>query len=377
MDTYTHDRGLQNNEDIEIMKIAKIETGEIRIPLVTPFKTALRTVDCVNDIVVRITTDDGQEGFGEAPPTAVITGDTKESITGAIKEWIAPNLIGMDIDNLDGIMKKLHSCILKNTSAKAAVDMAVYDLFAKSCKKPLYKILGGNRAEIETDLTISVNEVDEMVADSLTAVQQGFGILKIKVGKEGLKDIDRIKAIRQAVGPDIKLRIDANQGWSPKEAVRIIRTMEDMGIQMDLVEQPTNAHDFEGLKFVTSQVYTPILADESVFSMEDAIHLIQERAADLINIKLMKTGGIYQALKICQIAESYGVECMIGCMLESKIAVSAAAHLAAGKGIITRADLDGPSLCKEDPYTGGPVYEGRWIRMNESPGLGITRVPVF
>lgn len=359
------------------MRIAKIETGEVRIPLVTPFKTALRTVDSVNDIVVRITADDGQEGFGEAPPTAVITGDTKGSIKGAIEEVIAPNLMGMEIDNLDGIMRKLHGCILKNTSAKAAVDMAVYDLFAKSCNKPLYKVLGGNRAEIETDLTISVNEISEMVADSLKAVEQGFGILKIKVGKEGLKDIDRIKAIRQAVGPDIRLRIDANQGWSPKEAVKIIRAMEDLGIMPELVEQPTDAHDFEGLKFVTSQVYTPILADESVFSMEDGIRLIQERAADLINIKLMKTGGIYQALKICGIAESYGVECMIGCMLESKIAVSAAAHLAAGKGIITRADLDGPSLCREDPYTGGPVYEGSRILMNESPGLGITKVPVF
>lgn len=359
------------------MKIEKIETGEVRIPLVTPFKTALRTVDSVNDIVVRITADDGQAGFGEAPPTAVITGDTKDSIRGAVEEFIAPNLVGMEIDNLDGIMKKLHGCILKNTSAKAAVDMAVYDLFAKSCKKPLYKVLGGSRSEIETDLTISVNEISEMVEDSLKAVEQGFRILKIKVGKEGIKDIDRIKAIRQAVGPDIRLRIDANQGWSPKEAVRIIRTMEDMGISMELVEQPVSAHDFNGMKYVTSQVYTPILADESVFSMEDAIRLIQERAADLINIKLMKTGGIYQALKICGIAENYGVECMIGCMLESKIAVSAAAHLAAGKGIITRADLDGPSLCKEDPYTGGPIYEGNKITMNESLGLGITEVPGF
>lgn len=359
------------------MKIARIETGEVRIPLVTPFKTALRTVDSVNDIVVRITADDGQAGFGEAPPTAVITGDTKDSIRGAVEEFIAPNLVGMEIDNLDGIMKKLHGCILKNTSAKAAVDMAVYDLFAKSCKKPLYKVLGGSRSEIETDLTISVNEISEMVEDSLKAVEQGFRILKIKVGKEGIKDIDRIKAIRQAVGPDIRLRIDANQGWSPKEAVRIIRTMEDMGISMELVEQPVSAHDFNGMKYVTSQVYTPILADESVFSMEDAIRLIQERAADLINIKLMKTGGIYQALKICGIAENYGVECMIGCMLESKIAVSAAAHLAAGKSIITRADLDGPSLCKEDPYTGGPIYEGNKITMNESLGLGITDVPGF
>ncbi len=359
------------------MKIVKIETAKISIPLVTPFKTALRTVDSVNDIVVRITTDDGQRGFGEAPPTAVITGDTQGSILTAINDFIAPAIIGMEIENLDGIMKNLHSCILKNSSAKAAVDMAVYDLYAKSCKKPLYQVLGGGQKEIETDLTISVNDVEEMVSDSLNAISQGFRILKIKVGKESRKDVERIKSIRQAVGPDILLRIDANQGWSPKEAVRIIRTLEDLGINMDLVEQPVNAHDFVGMKFVTSQVYTPILADESVFSPEDAVKIIREGAADLINIKLMKTGGIYEALKICAIAESFGMECMIGCMLESKIAVSAAAHLAAGKGIITRADLDGPSLCREDPYTGGPVFRGPKIFMNEDPGMGILKVPVF
>ena len=359
------------------MKIAKIELAEVKIPLVTPFKTAVRTVDSVHDLVIRVTAEDGQVGFGEAPPTAVITGDTLGSIRCAIEEFIAPNLIGMDVENLDGIMKKLHGCILKNTSAKAAVDMAVYDLYAKSCGKPLYKVLGGSRAEIETDLTISVNPVEEMVEDSLKAVRQGFGILKIKVGREGVKDIERIREIRRAVGPDVKLRIDANQGWTAKNAVRIITALEELGIEMDLVEQPVNAHDFDGMKYVTERVHTPILADESVFSPEDAIRLIQERAADLINIKLMKTGGIYKALAICAIAESYGVECMIGCMLESKIAVSAAAHLAAAKGIITRADLDGPSLCREDPYTGGPIYQGSRILMNETPGLGITSVPAL
>lgn len=359
------------------MKIVKIEVAEVKIPLVTPFKTALRTVENVHDILVRVIADDGQEGFGEAPPTAVITGDTLGSVRCAIEDFIAPALAGMEIENLDGIMQKLNGCILKNTSAKAAVDMAVYDLYAKSCKKPLYKVLGGSKKEIETDLTISVNEIDEMVKDSIKAVEQGFGILKIKVGKESLKDIERIKAVRQAVGPGIKLRIDANQGWTPKDAVRIIHALEDAGIEMDLVEQPVSAHDFEGMKFVTDRVSTPILADESVFSVQDAIHLIQERAADLINIKLMKTGGIYEALKICAVAESFGVECMIGCMLESKIAVSAAAHLAAAKSVITRADLDGPSLCREDPYTGGPVYTGSRILMNDTYGMGITAVPGF
>ncbi len=357
------------------MRIAKIELGEVRIPLVTPFKTALRTVDSVNDIVVRITADDGREGFGEAPATAVITGDTKGSVVAAVRDFIAPAITGMDIEDIDGIMGRMHKCIVKNTSAKAAVDMAVYDLYAKNLDRPLYKVLGGNRDTIETDITISVNGTEEMVQDSLRGVAQGFRILKVKVGKEGWKDVERIAAIRQAVGKDIAIRVDANQGWQPKDAVRIIRAMEDKGLDIDLVEQPVDAHNFEGMKYVTSNVFTPILADESVFSPQDAIRLIQEGAADLINIKLMKTGGIYEALKICGIAESFGVECMTGCMLESKLAVSAAAHLAAAKGIITRHDLDGPALCRTDPYEGGPLFEGAKITMTDAPGIGIIGVP--
>ena len=373
------------------MKITEIEVGEIFVPLAKPFKTALRTVENVEDIVVRITTDTGAAGYGEAPPTAVITGDTKGSIRCAIEDFIRPALLGMEIEDLDGIMYRLHSSIVKNTSAKAAVDMAVYDLYAQRFGAPLYQLLGGAGDTVETDITISVNPVPQMVADSLEAVQQGYKILKIKVGKEGLADVARIAGIRKAVGSGIQIRVDANQGWTAKEAIRIITAMEDKGLNIDLVEQPVPAHDLDGMRAVTKAVYTPILADESVFSPEDAAEIIRTRAADLLNIKLMKTGGIYEALKICAIAESYGVECMIGCMLgerdggecrsgcrlESKLAVSAAAHLAAAKRVITRADLDGPSLCKTDPFTGGPLYENGVIRMTDAPGIGITRVPAF
>lgn len=167
-----------------MMRIKDIQIGEIQIPLVTPFRTALRTVEAVDDIVIRVIGDQDMEGYGEAPPTAVITGDTKGSIRTAIQDFIAPALIGMELEDFDGVMRKLHSCILKNTSAKAAVDMALYDLYAKSLGKPLYKILGGNSNIVETDLTISVGPIDTMVADSLKAVQEGFRILKIKVGKE-------------------------------------------------------------------------------------------------------------------------------------------------------------------------------------------------
>ena len=262
------------------MKITEIEVGEIFVPLAKPFKTALRTVENVEDIVVRITTDTGAAGYGEAPPTAVITGDTKGSIRCAIEDFIRPALLGMEIEDLDGIMYRLHSSIVKNTSAKAAVDMAVYDLYAQRFGAPLYQLLGGAGDTVETDITISVNPVPQMVADSLEAVQQGYKILKIKVGKEGLADVARIAGIRKAVGSGIQIRVDANQGWTAKEAIRIITAMEDKGLNIDLVEQPVPAHDLDGMRAVTKAVYTPILADESVFSPEDAAEIIRTRAAD-------------------------------------------------------------------------------------------------
>ena len=195
------------------------------------------------------------------------------------------------------------------------------------------------------------------------------------MGKEGLADVERMAAIRAAVGPEVKLRVDANQGWTAEQSVAIIRAMEDKGLNIELVEQPVPAHDLAGLKAVTAAVDTPILADEAVFSCYDAANLIEQKAADLINIKLMKTGGIHNALKICRMAEEHGVECMIGCMLESRLSVAAAAHLAAGQSIVTRADLDGPSLCSVDPYTGGPVFDGPSITMTGDPGVGVDNVP--
>ena len=359
------------------MRIQDIQVGSIALPLRHPFKTALRTVEAVEDVVVRVISDDGRVGYGEAPPTAVITGDTLGSIQCAVRDFIRPALTGMEVEDLDGTMRRLHGCLVKNTSAKAAVDMALYDLWGKGYGIPVWRALGGARRTLETDLTISVNPVEEMVRDSLEAVERGYSILKIKVGKDPKADVERMCAIRAAVGPGVKLRVDANQGWTAKEAVRVISALEDKGLDMDLVEQPVPAHDLEGMAYVTARVQTPILADESVFSPGDAVELIRRGAADLINIKLMKTGGIHNALKICRMAEEHGVECMIGCMLESRLSVAAAAHLAAGQSIVTRADLDGPSLCKTDPFTGGPLYENGVIRMTDAPGIGITRVPAF
>lgn len=356
------------------MKIESIQLKHISIPLKKTFKTALRTVDSAENTVVLIRTDDGKVGFGEAPPTKAITGETNESIRAAIRKYIAPTLIGQDISNLEEIQYRIQNAVEGNFSAKAAIDMAVYDLVAKRMDVPLYQYLGGYRNKVETDITISINEPEEMEADAVKAAEQGFSALKLKVGIDPVKDIERVSRIRKAVGNSMKIRLDANQGWEVDEAIRVILKLEDMDLDVELVEQPVKAHDFEGLKKVKDNVNTVIMADESLFSPNDALKLLHMQAADLLNIKLMKCGGIYNALKIISIAETYGIECMLGSMIESKISLTAAAHLAAAKRIITRVDLDAAILLAEDPVVGGFHKAIPWFTLDESPGLGITDV---
>ena len=357
------------------MKITRIEFAMLRVPLKTPFKTALRSVSQVEDVVVMMHTDTGNIGYGEAPATAVITGDTHGSIIDAIRYHIAPRLIGREVADLNRNTRIVQSAMEKNTSAKAAVEIALYDLFGQMFDAPLYKVLGGGDPVITTDITISVDTIDKMVADSISAVDRGFDSLKIKVGKEIGVDIERTKAIHAAVADRALLRLDANQGWTAKQAVHAIHALEDAGIQLELVEQPVKAHDLEGLRYVTERVTTPIMADESVFGPAQVIELIRMRAADIINIKLMKTGGLSNAIKIADIASLHGIDCMIGCMLESSISVAAAVHLAVAKAdAITKVDLDGPSLSQFNPVEGGVTFNESEISITDAPGLGIREI---
>ena len=353
------------------MKITKVRLGRISVPLRVPFKTALRSVNSVEDVIVEIHTDCGAVGYGEAPPTGAITGDTTGAIIGAIQDNIAKTILGRDVDDFENLLQAVQKSIVGNTSAKAAVDMALWDLYGQLYNIPVHKLLGGSKKQIVTDITISVNDPDVMVKDALNAVERGYDCLKMKVGVNPALDVARLSAVRNAVGKDIVIRIDANQAWKPKEAVRILNQMQEQGLDIELVEQPVHAHDLEGLKYVTERSYVPVLADESVFSPENAMTIMKMGAADLINIKLMKCGGIYNALKIASAAEVYGVECMIGCMLEAKISVNAAVSLACAKNIITKVDLDGPVLCLEDPIIGGAVFNEKIITVSDAPGLGI------
>jgi len=357
------------------MKIQSIETYRISVPLKKPFKTALRTVTVAQSVVVKITSDNGKIGYGEAPPTHVITGDSLDSIEAAINEIMTPLLVQQSIFEREKLLYLLEKSMVRNSSAKAAVDCAIYDLLAQHANMPLVHFLGGNRTEFTTDYTVSVNDPEEMAEDAGQFVKAGFKVLKIKVGIGSIQqDLARIKAIREKVGSSCELRLDANQGWTAKEAVFAIRKMEDAGLAIELVEQPVKAHDVKGLKQVTDNTGTLIMADESVFSPQDAIQVLQTRSADLINIKLMKAGGIHQAITINKLAEAYGVPCMVGSMIETKIGITAAAHFAASQRNITRFDFDAPLLLAKDIVIGGVHYNGEMMTILAKPGLGITEI---
>lgn len=356
------------------MKIKAIHIHQIHIPLRKPFITALRRVDEAQDLIIEIVADTGEHGFGNAPPTKAITGDTCESVAAVVKQVFVPRLVGRDIDDLEDIWQILDTAVAKNTTAKAALDIAVHDLFGQKYGLPLYRLFGGAASRLSSDLTISLKEPAEMAADAQEALKRGYQAIKIKVGNDAVMDMQRVQAVRQAIGTEAVIRLDANQGWQPQEAVRTIQEMEAAGFPIELVEQPVAAADFDGLKFVTDHVDTPIMADESAFSVQDVWQLLSMRACDMINIKLMKAGGLHNARKIADLAETAGVSCMAGCMLECKVGITAAASLAAGKRIITLVDLDAADLLLEDPVQGGVSYENGELILPDRPGLGITGI---
>ena len=354
------------------MKISNIRTSTLKAPLKNPFITSLRRVDALEDLVVIVECDNGSVGYGEGAPTPVITGETMGSMIATI-EYIKPHLIGKEIEDFETILGVVHHLILKNTTAKSALEIALYDLRAKSLKQPLYQMLGGTQTHFKTDITISMGEIEKMIADSLDAVNLGYDTLKIKIGDDPQKDVERVKAIHNALDKNIKLRLDANQGWTAKESVSLLHALEKENIIAEFIEQPVAADDTEGLLYIKERVQTPLLADESIFSVKDARKLLELEAIDYVNIKLAKTAGITQALELADLSKAFGVKCMIGCMLEGPISVAAGVHVASAKAdIITMLDLDAVSLLASHPVDTNILFNESEIVLSEDPGLGVT-----
>lgn len=352
------------------MKISSIKVRPQEALLKEPIRISLGTITSSISAIVEIETDEGLVGYGEGAPGILITGETLKGTIECI-ELMSKKLIGTDPTDLEKIHHLIGSVAAHAPSAKAAIDIACYDLLGKQAQLPLYKLLGGFANQVNTDFTIGIDEPSLMAEKAKQAIAVGFDTLKIKVGTGLAADVARIKAIREAVGTGIKLRLDANQAWQPKEAVTIIERLDEY--QIELVEQPVPYFDIDGLAFVKNQVNVPIMSDESCFNGRDALRLIRQQAVDIVNIKLMKSGGIHEALKINSLCESAGIECMIGCMVEeTNIGVTAAAHLAAGRKNITRADLDATFSLSEVAIPGGVSMEATpMIKLADYSGLGI------
>ena len=352
------------------MEIISISIAKLQIPLTRPFITAVRQTNSVEDVVVMIKTDSGEIGYGSAASTPAITGDTTESIIFVIQNIIAPKLIGKSISEFNNLLSIVDNAIQKNTSPKAAIDIALHDLFAKQCGLPLYKMLGGHNNTINTCITISIKKPEEMANDAITLSNNGFNLIKIKLGLNNPdEDLARVKAIRNALGFDAQLLVDANQGWNYKDAIRVINALEEFKIK--IVEQPVKANNLIDLKHITDTTNHFIMADEACFSITDAMNIAKNHAADGINIKLMKSGGIANANSIYNIAKSNNLGVMVGSMLESPIGVAAIASFALSKNDIMYADLDPIALIKENYVLGGAQLVGNQVILSNKPGLGI------
>ena len=354
------------------MGIQSIEVHSVVLRYHEPFRIAPSTALESNNIVVKIQTDFDIVGIGECSPSLRVTQETPQTVLTTLDK-IAPRLIGMCPLRIEQDIEVMDELVKGNPSAKAGVDIALHDIFGKTAGKPLFRVMGGYRDEVLTDLTLSIKKPKEMAEDAVKAVERGFKALKVKVGVDPKEDVERIKQIRKAIGSDTAIRIDANQGWTVKQAIETLNKLQPF--EIEFVEQPVQAEDAKGLAKVKQHSPIPVMADESVHTAGDLLRLIKEDAVDLINIKLMKTGGIWNARKLVAIAEAAHIPCMIGCMGESTIGITAGVHLGAALKNIRYADLDSDILIRDKLVTeGGAILEKSERIPTEASGLGIAKL---
>ncbi|MFT4204114.1 MAG: dipeptide epimerase [Chitinophagaceae bacterium] len=349
------------------MTIQSIDIYKFPIPI-EAFTIATGTLTTAQNLLVRIHTDDGLLGYGECSAFPMIVGETQATCYELAKDfskiWLGKN--PLEIENR---MDELHTYCYGNFTAKSAFDMALYDIAAKNANVPLYQFLGGQKRKIITDVTIGIDTPEKMAAKALAFKNKGFETIKIKVGKKLEDDISRIKAIRTATGSTTKLRIDANQGWNYETAVKALTALAPYNIEF--CEQPMRKWMDGYLPTLVAESPITIMADESVFTHHDAETIIAHKAANYINIKFAKSGGILEATKINQVAKKNGVQCMLGSMMESRLALSANTHFAMANPNVQFFDLDTALLGQqEDPIINGMSYDGQEIILPELPGIG-------
>jgi L-Ala-D/L-Glu epimerase len=351
------------------MKIKQIEIYKSPVKLKNPFIISLGRVDYAENIIVVIRTDNDITGFGECSPFKTINGESIDTCF-IVGQYLATGLLGMDPANIGECHQLMNRIIYANSSIKSAFDIALYDITSQDAGLPLFAFLGGNKNKsLITDYTVSIGDPVKMADDARKIQEEGFQFIKVKLGNSGKKDIERIRVIRQAVGSDIPLRIDANQGWDTQEAIETLGSLSQFNIQF--CEEPVARWNYMDLPKIKKASLIPIMADESCCDHHDAKRLIDIAACDYFNVKLGKSAGIFNALKIIQLAEKNGVKIQIGGFLESRLGFSASAHLALANENIVYFDFDTPLMLLEDHVVDGISYSPVGVvSVPDKPGLG-------
>jgi len=353
----------------EHISIVQTELYKLRIPLKEPFITSLGKEDNAENVVVVIRTNNGLTGFGECSPYMLINGESIDTCF-IVGQYFARVLKGKNPMKPEVCMQAMDTVIYGNCSIKSAFDIALHDLIGQVKNVPLYKLFDGkNDKELTTDYTVSIGEPEKMAEDALKIKDEGYPAIKVKLGQTKKKDIKRIKMIRDAIGFDIPLRIDANQGWKVKTAIETLNALDAYSIE--LCEEPIARWNYMRLRKIKQNSPIPIMADESCNDHHDAERLIRLKACDMINIKLGKAGGLNNAFKIIALAEKAGMQLQVGAFMESRLAMTASAHLALCSENILYCDFDTPLMHAEDYVIGGLTYhENGVMKVPDAPGLG-------
>jgi L-alanine-DL-glutamate epimerase-like enolase superfamily enzyme len=354
-----------------VSRIEQVSCDRLTTPLHSPFVTSLRRTTTTDTVVVRITDTDGVTGWGEAPQVWQVTGESLAGAESCVLGPLRDVVLGADTDDLMPLTRSVARAVAQNFGAKAAIDVALHDLAARRRSVSLPVFLGATTYRVDTDVTVAAGDIEATGQAASDRVADGFSVLKLKVGSDAATDVARVRAARSAVGPDVGIRLDANQGWTPRDAVRVITALEDASLDVELVEQPVHAADLDGLAWVTSRVNTPVMADESVYGVRDLTELIRRRAADMVNVKLAKCGGLSPARTLLELARAHQMGTIVGSMMESQIGVGAAASLAAAYATTAVCDLDAAWWAASPPVVGGMSYDGAVVVLPEAPGLGI------
>jgi len=350
------------------MKITKIEAWRVSMRLTEPYTIAYETIDSTINVFLRVETNRGIVGYGCAAPDEMVTGETPDGVLKVITEVVGPSIKGSDPLRPAMLLERLRPAIQSHPAAMAAVDMALCDILGKQSNLPLWRLLGGFRDHIKTSVTIGIMPEKETTERAKQLVAEGFKSLKLKGGIDFDSDIDRILKIREAIGNKIELRFDANQGFSVEDSLTFVK--KTRSAHVELIEQPTPKDQLDMLGRVTKGVSIPVMADESLMTLRDGFRIARGGLADMVNIKLMKVGGIWEALQINAVARSAGLEVMVGCMDEAALSIAAALHFALARPNVLYADLDGHIGLMGDPSADAVILRNGTLYPTNKPGLG-------